>query len=258
MPFAYFGSKHGLAKHYAPPAFPTIIEPFAGAAGYSVYWARPGQRVKLYDKNPVVVDLWRSLMEDGRAVVAECDEQIRGGTARHPILLMVKGSQSQRRLQPEPVNDWLAAEWSGIRRRILAALPRIQSGDWTIEHRGYETIDSNEPATWFIDPPYKPYTTEAGNQYAVGAAGIDYAHLSDWSRGRNGQVIVCEQQPADWMRFRPIRKQNAKRTGGIGDQTRIEVVWTKTPGSSLGRAPHATRERKFAAQRRAQYRKKTR
>lgn len=258
MPFAYFGSKHRIAKHYAPPAFPTIIEPFAGAAGYSVYWARPGQRVKLYDKDPAVVELWRSLIDDGHAIVSECDDQIRGGTARHPVLLMMKGTGARRLTGggTEPVNDWLADKWSGVRRRILFALPRIQSGTWTIEQRAYETIGDNEPATWFIDPPYKPYTTAAGSLYREGAGAIDYAHLADWSRDRNGQVIVCEQQPADWMRFRPIRKQNSMQS--TGDLERIEVVWTKTPGSSLGRAPHATRERKFAAQRRAQYRKKTR
>lgn len=258
MPFAYFGAKHGLAKHYAPPAMSTIVEPFAGSAGYSVYWARPGQRVKLYDKDAAVVALWESLIDDGHAVVAECDEQIRDGSARHPILRMIKGGRELRVADggTEKVNDWLALQWSRVRRRILSALPRIQSGAWTIEQRAYETIGDNEPATWFIDPPYKPYTTAAGSVYREGAGAIDYGHLADWCRNRSGQVIVCEQQPADWMRFRPIRKQNAQQTGATGgDRERVEVAWTKTPGNALGRAPHAVRERAYAANRRAKYRK---
>lgn len=34
--FTYFGAKWRAAPHYPPPTHPTVIEPFAGAAGYAL------------------------------------------------------------------------------------------------------------------------------------------------------------------------------------------------------------------------------
>ena len=49
MPFAYYGAKHELARKYPRPRYPLIIEPFAGAAGYSCHWAHRGTNVMLID-----------------------------------------------------------------------------------------------------------------------------------------------------------------------------------------------------------------
>lgn len=251
MPFAYFGSKHGLARYYPPPGLATIIEPFAGAAGYSAYWARPGQRVKLYDKDPAIVALWETLLGSScRDVLLECEEQLASGQVTHPFLTMLRGSASLKRLGTEtaPVNDWMKVEWGKEKRRILGALPLIQSGKWSIECRSYETLD-NDRAVWFIDPPYKPYTTNAGNEYRESASAIDYEHLSTWCQERRGQVIVCEQQPADWLNFRPFRRQNSQSTAGTGNQERVEVIWSRTPGNVMGRTNFANGERERATAR---------
>lgn len=252
MPFSYFGSKHGLAPHYQPPGFGTIIEPFAGAAGYSVYWARPGQRVFLYDKDPRIVALWETLMGASAAqVLSDCEEQVAAGIATHPFLTMIEGSGSVRAagMREELVNDWLKVQWGQARRRILGVLPLVQSGKWSIECCSYETLE-NRRAVWFIDPPYKPYGTAAGSEYREGASGIDYEHLAAWCKARSGQVIVCEQQPADWMPFRPFRRQNSQATRNIGSQERVEVIWSKTPGHALGRTGFANTEKERATQRR--------
>jgi site-specific DNA-adenine methylase len=257
MPFAYFGSKHGLARYYPPPALGTIIEPFAGAAGYSVYWARAGQRVRLYDKDPAVVALWETLMGASCAeVLADCEEQLSAGQATHPFLTMLRGSGPLRVIGEETakVNDWMRVEWEKQKRRIALALPRIQSDKWSIECRSYEEIE-NRNAVWFIDPPYKPYTTNAGNEYREGASGIDYSHLATWCRERIGQVIVCEQQPADWLPFRPFRRQNAQSTSTTGGERRVEILWSKTPGSALGRTPFAVEQKRRAADRKRSVRK---
>ena len=39
--FCYFGSKYRAAPHYPKPLYPHIIEPFAGAAGYSLLLRQP-------------------------------------------------------------------------------------------------------------------------------------------------------------------------------------------------------------------------
>ena len=61
----------------------------------------------------------------------------------------------------------------------------------------YEDIQ-NQPATWFIDPPYQ----KMGFYYKH--KDIDYNHLSEWCLSRDGQIIVCENEGADWLPFEPL------------------------------------------------------
>jgi site-specific DNA-adenine methylase len=57
--FSYFGGKWKLAKQYLRPRCEHVIEPFAGAAGYSVYWEP--KKVTLIEQNPVVCGVWEYL-----------------------------------------------------------------------------------------------------------------------------------------------------------------------------------------------------
>lgn len=59
--FCYFGGKWRAAPRYPQPRFATIIEPFAGAAGYATRYA--DRNVRLYDVNPVVVGVWDYLIK---------------------------------------------------------------------------------------------------------------------------------------------------------------------------------------------------
>lgn len=241
MAFAYYGAKHGLSRKYQPPRYSTIIEPFAGAAGYSCRWATPTQHVILNDYDPVVVGLWRRLStmspSDLLAIepvlgqrttdllVASCGGSSSwAGVAGLLMAGMGGGEQwkavskgGSRQITPRMVNDW-----PSVRRRIIATLPRLQS--WEFTNGDYRDLPDIE-ATWFIDPPYQPLGTMAGKGYVHGAAGIDYAELAEWCQSRKGQVIVCEQAPADWLPFRPLATQQhagGKTRGAI----RTEVVWT--------------------------------
>jgi site-specific DNA-adenine methylase len=56
----YYGGKWSLAPSYPEPRFATIIEPFAGAAGYSLRYA--DRRVTLVEKYPVIAGIWRYLI----------------------------------------------------------------------------------------------------------------------------------------------------------------------------------------------------
>ena len=52
--FSYFGSKYRMAKHYPEPLYDIIVEPFAGAAGYSLLY--PHKNIILYDNyEPVIM-----------------------------------------------------------------------------------------------------------------------------------------------------------------------------------------------------------
>jgi len=58
--FTFYGGKWRAAPHYDGPIYDTIVEPFAGAAGYSVrYFDR---KVILVEKDPVVASVWRFLI----------------------------------------------------------------------------------------------------------------------------------------------------------------------------------------------------
>jgi len=56
----YYGGKFRAAPHYPPPRHETIVEPFAGAAGYACRY--PDRNVILVEKYPVVAELWRYLI----------------------------------------------------------------------------------------------------------------------------------------------------------------------------------------------------
>lgn len=59
--FLYYGSKFRLARYYPPPRpGDTVVEPFAGSAGYSMrHYRHP---VVLVDSYPVVVAVWQYLI----------------------------------------------------------------------------------------------------------------------------------------------------------------------------------------------------
>ena len=48
-----------------------------------------------------------------------------------------------------------------------------------------------------------------GDQYRC--RDVDYEHLGDWCRSREGQVIVCEQQGADWLPFEALGNFKGRR-----------------------------------------------
>jgi hypothetical protein len=277
MPFSYFGGKKALAKHYPPPAEHTIIEPFAGSAGYALHWATPQHRVILIEKDPAVYALWRRLQSpdavedlmsvdcpaEGEKIVDPLLMLTQGGTgglnglknAVDPIIAMTSGKDLGGRAVPFAplvasgaaqmqsglagrvftVTSRMALQWPTQRARLITALPIIRP--WTVLNIGYEDIDDelgNLRATWFVDPPYWVPPDEQGTRgdgYRHGASGIDFDHLGAWCRARRGQVIVCEQEGAAWLPFRPLRR--ATTASGTGS-SRVEVVWSRTPGRALG------------------------
>jgi hypothetical protein len=104
-----------------------------------------------------------------------------------------------------------------MRSRIARQLPAIRH--WQIIEGSYEQAP-DIPATWFIDPPY----AVQGSYYKHGSKGIDYAALGAWCRSRQGQVMVCEQEGADWMPFVFFRDIKAME-GAHGRKRSREVIW---------------------------------
>ena len=58
--FKWFGSKWLSARLLPPPTYPTIVEPFAGSAGYSLRHCE--RDVTICERDPHLLALWRWLV----------------------------------------------------------------------------------------------------------------------------------------------------------------------------------------------------
>jgi len=193
-----------LAKNYPPPKYQTIMEPFAGSAGYSCLYA--DREIILSDIDPVIVGIWKFLIR---------------ATKQDILLLPLDVGWAQSLSKPErdfigfwwrrcgavpsgkPVPWMLTGKWAHsfwsreTRERIANQVGRIKH--WKCNLMSWDQIgDQEKLCTWFIDPPYQ----KEGRRYAFSE--IDYSDLAEWVKGRSGQKIVCESAGADWLNFRPL------------------------------------------------------
>jgi len=240
--FSFYGSKFRLSRHYPAPQNRKIVEPFAGSAGYSCsyYWLD----VQLYDLDPVICAIWDYLIHASSAdilglpIFPVCEiESIDAlsicNEAKCLIGFWLGRSSSHVRVNAscwakKYVDVRPSSFWGNEAKALLAH--QIQFiRHWKISESDFSSIP-NSHATWFIDPPY---SSSAGSKY-FGSATIDYAFLSEWSRSRRGQKIVCEHNAADWLPFSLLlplghstagcRKENVR--GAIRAKRSRELIWT--------------------------------
>jgi site-specific DNA-adenine methylase len=203
--FPFYGSKWRDAKRYAAPDG-LVIEPFAGSAGYSVYWGV--RRAKLFDVDPIIVGLWQYLIRVTEEEIMSLPDLEVGQSvdafnlpqeARWLIGFWLNRGSAQPKKTKTAFSDRTERAqlvWSlRARQRIASQLHGIR--EWTIEQRSFESVP-NESATWFIDPPY----VDKGRYYRF--RDVDYVTLARWSCERLGQVFVCEQVGATWLPFEPL------------------------------------------------------
>jgi hypothetical protein len=227
--FSFFGSKWRTVPHYQQPTHNTIIEPFCGAASYSVRY--PERQIKLYDLDPVICGVWDYLIhvsgQEIRALPTECghiDELHVCQEAKWLIGFWLNKASVQPAKSP---SKWMreyqsrqsgCTYWSAaVVERIASQVPHIRH--WKIRETSYADIPDQTPATWFVDPPYEV----AGRAYRF--HDIDYPTLGDWCRSRNGQTIVCENEGADWLPFAPFRTIKGLE-GKRGGKKSEEAIWT--------------------------------
>jgi hypothetical protein len=218
--WSYYGSKLRLAPKYPKPKHDLLIEPFAGAAQYSLLHFE--KQVILVDKYDVVIKLWKWLqncspkdilslpkINEGETVNSyswDCDE------AKWLVGFIIAAGVSTPRKTPSPWRTTLRPHAQEYKKNEIAnSLYKIKH--WEFICGEYDCLDSDE-ATWFIDPPYQ----NGGSHYKH--KNIDYGKLSKWCKSRKGQVIVCENSKADWMDFEFL-----SRLHGVKHHTK-EVIWT--------------------------------
>lgn len=218
----YFGSKWRNARRYPAPEHPIICEPFAGGAGYSLNYT--DRRVLLVDKYPVIVGVWRYLINVTETefrslpLVHHVDDAHVCEEAKNFIgYWLGKGSYAPRAHASSWMVQYPDRLWGAkVRDALASQLDMIRH--WEAREASYEDLGFVDGVTWFVDPPY----TEAGRGYPCGSRSLDYTQLGAWCRQQKGQVIVCENAGASWLPFRDAYTLNH----GLGRGKRsIEVIW---------------------------------
>lgn len=247
--FSYFGGKVGLASRYpAPQGDEIVIEPFAGAAGYSTFYE--AERVILLDLYPTIVETWQFLIDAANdPAMLEVLKSLPVGPFykwSNPIptdipigaqnLIGFWETQSQTypsRWQqsptiypdgtPRPKNR--GGLWNeGMKQRIIEQVPKIRH--WKVFNASYTDAQSilasegidEQKCVWHIDPPYQ----NGGKRYKKSCNQIDFKALGDWVLSLDGKIMVCERDPADWLPFRKL--VDAKNAS---NKEYKELVWTR-------------------------------
>jgi site-specific DNA-adenine methylase len=223
--FSYYGSKSKIAKYYPTPKYKIVIEPFAGAAFYSLL--HKDKEIVLNEKNATISDIWNFLINSAtkEEILSIRDfylgQDISGLkiSQSHKDLIgfcINRGSVAPRNIvtkwncQVKSRPNWASTPYFRL-TEIANQIEYIKH--FQILNKSYEELDNIE-ATWFIDPPYQ----YGGEHYVENS--IDFKKLGEWCKSRKGQVIVCENNKADWLDFKPLI--------GIQGQSKksIECVWT--------------------------------
>jgi len=226
--FSFYGGKWRAAPRYPTPRYDTVIEPFAGSAGYSLrYYDR---QVILVERDEKVFGTWDYLLKTSEQEILSLPDLEPGQTVDDLTLCqearwligwwLNKGTASPSKTP----SAWMrqgthdTSYWGlTVRERIASQLQYIRH--WKIIHGIYADAPDIE-ATWFVDPPYQ----EAGKHYRYGSDQIDYASLAEWCRYWQGQVIVCENVGAEWLPFEPyinIKASESSRGGKVSK----EAIW---------------------------------
>ena len=242
--FGFYGGKwRDALKHYPPPKYDTIVEPFAGSAGYSVRYA--ARRVILCEVDPVLAQVWsyltkvspREILKIPDVEPGSCVDDLRvTQEAKWLIgLWLNRGVSTPRRSPSRWMRDGIrpGSFWGPrVRETIAKQVHAIRH--WEIHNCSYENAPAPRLATWFIDPPYQ----KAGRHYRFGSERLDYGDLAIWCRARRGLAVVCENDGADWLPFLPLADVKTTRS----QRRSKEVIWIQE--SSVRRVKHMNGHRR--------------
>jgi hypothetical protein len=232
----YFGSKWHASKHYPAPRHGMIVEPFAGSACYAAHYA--ARHVVLLDKDPDVVDLLDWLIGASPADVLALPVDLTPGEDIRTLRGVSRGGQLLIRnwQRVGRSTTWTVSKWNNMpgmwgpdtRAAVAENVQRIRH--WHVVCAEYWQLPDFE-ATWFCDPPYQ--NVPPAYRRDIDCNTMHYGHLATWAQSRKGQVIVCEQEGADWLPFRPFRNLKAGTAGARGkSRPDVGVVWTNDASPS--------------------------
>lgn len=216
--FYYYGRKKQIARHYPDPACSLIIEPFAGAAAYSLYGDHWRNDVLLVEKDPRVAEIWDWLIGEAtpRSILQLPDLKIgeKSSEFLHIVHAATKMAFAYKTIKVTAV---LERNWE-ISKRVMANNVR-KVKHWRLLCGDYTEAPDTE-ATWFIDPPYKG---QSGVGYRFSSEMIDYAALARWAFHRQGEIIFCEGGNADYLPFKPLLELK-----GVAGKSSTELLYYRS------------------------------
>jgi len=210
--FTYYGTKKKLSPNYPKPSFDTIIEPFAGAAMYSLYDNYWEKNVILNDKYDKVFTVWDYLINHASVSDIKNLPKLTEGVKiddltisdAEKVLLGFYANPSSA-VPKKTVTKRGEIGWERHQKYLIDNLYKVKH--WKIYSKSFEELE-NVKGTWYIDPPYKfggeYYHSSTSNKH------IDYEKLAEWCLSRNGEIIVCENDKADWLDFKPLVELNGQ------------------------------------------------
>jgi hypothetical protein len=222
--WSYYGSKTNIIHLYPKPKEDKIIEHFAGTARYALLYFE--KEILIVDKYDVIIKIWKWLQKCSEKDILtlprfkagdninehtyDCEEQrfLVGFLVGFGFTDPRKTATPRLRNRPNAMNYTI--------KSIASQLYKIRH--WEIRLGSYEDTE-NVRATHFIDPPYQ----FGGHAYKCSNKHIDYNHLGEWCRTREGHTIVCENTKATWMDFKPMVTQNV--LSGRNE----EAIWSNHP-----------------------------
>lgn len=232
--FYYYGAKRVLAPHYPRPQYRTVVEPFAGSAQYAVRCLVEGSvdRAILRDRDPRVISMWERLL-------AMTPDQVRalpplevGAITTDPLHMVTAASNSWGSTKRMTISERMAGKWPMMLGHVADMLPHV-AGRVDVALGDYTTARQDEPATYFIDPPYQTVRLTDGRESDGGARGkgyakgcnsdsLDFAALGEWAQSLSGHVIAVDQIGADWLPFKPLKGHRSS----VGTM-HLEAIWTR-------------------------------
>lgn len=217
--WSYYGTKKRIAKEYPLPINDIIIEPFAGAAQYSLYGDNWKKDVYLIDKYPVIIDVWKYLISASKEDILKLPNMEKGDKVddhkqlidaeKYLIGFCINNGSTCPKKTTAKYNSW-------NRTKLYIADNLYKIKHWKVKCDEYYNL-KNVKATWFIDPPYQ----YGGEYYRFSNKNINYNELGKWCKERKGQIIVCENTKADWMDFKPLVEMHGQL------HTTTEAIWYK-------------------------------
>jgi 16S rRNA G966 N2-methylase RsmD len=197
--FYYYGRKKQIAKRYPPPAHDVIVEPFAGAASYSLHAGNWRREVILVEKDLQVAEIWRWLIEEAKPAQILALPVLKIGEKSSEFLHIIHAATKMAfKYKTIKVTPVLERNWEISKRVMAASVHKVKH--WRLIIGDY-TLAPDIEATWFIDPPYRK---EPGQGYAHGSSDLDYERLATWAMARRGQLICCEGTYGDYLPFEPL------------------------------------------------------
>ncbi|OQX27868.1 MAG: hypothetical protein BWK80_03080 [Desulfobacteraceae bacterium IS3] len=216
--FYYYGRKKQIAKYYPSPNYDTIIEPFAGAAAYSLYKNNWEKRVVLVEKDKKVFDIWNWFINSATVDEIKKMPELKVGEKSSEFLHIVHAATKMAfHFKTIKVTPVLARNWEISKRVFSENLHKIKH--WEIICSDYKDSPDIE-ATWFIDPPY---IGESGMGYRYSSKMLDYKELANWANKRKGEIIFCEGEQADYLPFRPLVELK-----GVAGKASKEVIYYRS------------------------------